>query len=397
MNRPTVACVASLLLPLTLSQALPAQDEVAFSFDGGWLASGRTREGDPTSPRSRVVLKIDGFPEVYVTVPRSATAGDMAQLSMTALGAAGFNMRYEPPSTVIVVGHTSGQPIRGGAAIGTDDDDMNGLDLGVTHSGVAGQSNLAPPPDGCGIPRPRGNTPSQGGLLRVTIELAGVPVPLVVQTGAAPGTMPQQIDAMLQQALQQQGIVARPWLVDDPLVQGATLPMLGLLTGFGGRRVTHVQVETTIETEIVAMHLVSCEPIKVGVQPYGWSFPGPQSPRLDSRSWPVIGSAIQVEMDTGIANAFGGVLIGFQEWALPLPQLLAGGPATGNPPTLFVNPVGSPLTAFADGQGVLRQSLFVPGLPEFIGTRLCWQGFDLGGIAPATVRLSNGLMTNVGG
>jgi hypothetical protein len=306
-------------------------------------------------------------------------------------------MRFVPPSTVVVIGHTSGQPIRGGAAIGTDDDDLDGLDLGVTHSGVPGTSTLVPPPDGCGIPRPRGNTPTQGGLLRVTIELAGVPTPVVVNTGAAPGTMPQQIDAMLQQALQVQGFVARPWLVDDPLVPGGTLPMLGLVTGFGGRAVRHVQVETTIETEIVAMHLVSCEPIRVGAVPYGWSSPGPQSPRLDSRSWPVIGSTLQIELGTGVANSFAGILVGFQELALPLPQLLAGGAATGNPPTLFVDPVGSPLTGFADAMGVHRHALAVPALPVFVGTGLRWQGFDLNGIAPATVRLSNGLMTNIGG
>jgi hypothetical protein len=391
----------SVLLPaILLLGTLPAQNTVGFSFDGTWHASGRTSETNPSSAPSYVSLTVKGFPEVQVRpIPRGASASDVAYLCILALAQAGFHVTVEGPTKFRVTGHVSGRPIGGGGAIGENDDDMRGSDLDVVLGSVAfgAQPGSAPTEQGYGIARPTGSTPSQGGTIVTTLEFEGSTTPTVIAVNVPPGSLPQQIEMMMFQAFVQHGITPRPWAAPHLFQPSATQPLFGLTRDHVGRRVSHVQFEPLIETEIIAMHLQSCMPIAVGVAEYGWSWPAFGSMHLDSASHPRIGAPLQIDLQTGLPFSFAGLVVGFTDWSLPLPQLLNGTPAPAyDGPTLFVQPVGSTIAGFTNGAGELHYSLFVPADPAFVGAPLRWQGFDIGAPGPTTVWLSNGLMTNVG-
>lgn len=395
-------CRSSLLPALTsllLLGALPAQNTVGFSFDGGWTASGRVSEGNPASSPSYVSLTVKGYPEVVVPIDRGDTAAMITAKCKAALEAAGFIVVADTPTKIRVTGRTGGGSIGGGGAIGENDDRVKGSDLDVVLGSVSfgALPGNAPTEQGYGIARPTGFMPSQGGVILTTLEFEGSQTPTVITVNVPQGAYPQQIDQMMFQAFVQHGITPRPWIVPHLFVPMAQQPMFGLTRDSLGRRVSHVQFEPLIEVEIVALHLQSCMPITVGATEYGWSWPATSSMHLDSASNPRVGAPLQIDLQTGLPFSFAGLIVGMGDWSVPVPQLLNGTPAPShNGPTVFVQPVGGPVTGFTDGAGELHHTLLIPADPSFVGLPLRWQGFDINAPGPTSVWLSNGLITNVG-
>jgi len=393
----------SFLLPalssILLLGMLPAQASVSFSFDGAWTASGRTSEANPASPASYVSLSVSGYPEVVVEVYRGETPAQIANRARIRLQNAGFTVVMVSPTVVKVTGRVGGAAISGRGAIGENDDNMEGCDLETVKASASfgGGPGPAPTGEGYGLARPTGFLPSQGGQIITTLEFEGSTTPVVITVNVPPGAYPQQIDMMMFQAFVQHGIVPRPWQAPHLFVPAAQQPLFGLTRDSMGRRVSHVQFEPRVETELIAMHLQSCMPITVGVTDYGWSWPATSGMSLDSASDPRIGNALTIDLQTGLPNSFAGLLVGLADWSVPVPQLLNGTQAPShNGPTVFVQPVGGPVTGFTDGQGELHYTLLIPGDPSFVGLPLRWQGFDIQAPGPTTVWLSNGLITNVG-